>query len=140
MSISHLGALVLSKPEEAKALILDALRESGGDRSKAADKLKTTHRSLYRHIERLRMWDEIDALMREQRFPLVPGPPRAADKIKMAIMKSRGSLDKAAKELELKPGELRARIADLGIEDDLRAMLKAAKVPATELDTATAAT
>lgn len=127
MSISHLGALICARPDEAKTQILSAIVEASGDRKKAAELLGTTHRSFYRFVERLKLWDEIDAAIAEHGFLVIPGPPRSSEKIKGAILMTRGDINRAARQLEIKPEMLRARIEELQLWDDINATLKASK-------------
>lgn len=126
MSISSFRALLISDPTEAKRLILEALRKSEGDRKIAAEKLRVTHRSLYRFINRLGMWDEIDALIKKHSFPRVPGPPRSNDLVRVAVIKARGNLTKASAALECSIAELRAKIDDLNLWTDLNRSLRKA--------------
>ncbi len=130
MSISLLGALIHTDPEEAKARILTALRESRGDRRAAAELLETTHRSLYRHIERLQMWPAIDELIEVNNFPHVPGPPRvpqraSAEQIESALVAARGIRSKAARRLKIDMKALTDRISELDLWDVLSQKLAA---------------
>ncbi len=125
MSISQLGALIYTKPEEVKRLVLQAIVDSEGDRKKAAEVLGTTHRTFYRFIERLRLWDDIDKLVEEHDFPRAVGPARSTEKIKAAFLVSRGSPERAAKHLGWDVATLHARIAELEMAKDLDALCKA---------------
>jgi hypothetical protein len=132
MSISNLGALIVTHPEDAKEQILAAVLRAKGDRKKAAELLATTHRSFYRFVEKLRLWDEIDKLISENGFPQIPGPPRSAEKIKSAIVLMKGDLTRAARVLEVRPGALEGRIQELNLWDELNATLKASKLKPLE--------
>lgn len=123
MSISMLGALIHAEPDKARAQILDAIRQTKGDRKAAADVLGTTHRSLYRFIERLKLWDAIDRMIEENHWPRVVGPPRAAERIRDAILASRGNIGRAATNLGVSPDSLRSRIVELNLLDDLNRRL-----------------
>lgn len=132
MSTSEIGALIIAKPEEAKQRILAALVEAQGDRKRASELLDTTHRSFYRFIERLRLWDEIDKLVEERGFPRIPGPPRSTKKIRDAILAADGSLVRASRALDTRVDALRSRITELGMWDDLDRVLDAAHLPRLE--------
>jgi len=123
MSISLLGALIHTDPEGAKKRILDAIIQTSGDRKAAAVVLGTTHRSLYRFIERLHLWDSIDRLIEENGFPKVIGPPRAAERIRDAVLAARGNLNSAARTLDMGLDSLRGRITELDLWDDLNRRL-----------------
>lgn len=63
MPFSEMGALIRVDPEAAKKRILDALREADGNRVKAAEVMGLTHeRSLYRWIQKLKLWEEVDRI------------------------------------------------------------------------------
>lgn len=129
MSISHLGALAHAKPDEAKRLILDAVEVSGGDRQKAASVLGIASRSFYRFIEKLQLWPEIDALEKSKGFEPAMGPPRASERIKAALVLSKGNFDRAARALEITRYALRARIDELALWAEIDEMLAAQKLP-----------
>lgn len=132
MSISLLGALIHSDRTEAERRVLHALEVAKGDRRKAAEALGTTHRSFYRFVERMKLWDKIDALMQRKGFPMIPGPPRSSKRIRDKVLEAEGRLDRAAKMLDLKEDALRARITELGLWDDLDRLLAAAKLKPLE--------
>jgi len=125
MSLSHLGALVHADPDRARQTILDAIRDQKGNRRSAAAALGTTHRSLYRYIERLRLWDAIDRVIEDGQFATHQGPPRSAERIRDAVLAARGSLRGAARMMDLAPSTLEQRIRDLGLWDDLSRRLQA---------------
>jgi hypothetical protein len=126
MSTSILGSLANADPERAKERILHALDASQGDRKKAAELLDITHRSFYRIVERLGLWKQIDALMKEKGYPVVPGPPRSPERIRTAILKARGDLKRAATALEMHSADaLRERIEALNLWAALDRALKA---------------
>jgi DNA-binding NtrC family response regulator len=140
MSTSLLGSLAHADPEKAKARILHALDASQGDRKKAAELLDITHRSFYRIVERLRLWKEIDALMAENGYPVVPGPPRSPERIRAAVLKARGDLRRAATALEMRSVDaLRERIDTLNLWDALDRALKAGGMPALKRTSSRAA-
>jgi len=128
MSISTLGAKIYAQPEEAKALILEEFIRAKGDRQKAAKLLGTTHRTFYRYVEKLRMWDALDAAVEKHGFTHIPGPPRSSEKIKAAVVLMKGDLTRAARTLDLRPGVLETRIEELNLWDELNATLKASKL------------
>lgn len=129
MSISNLGALIHAKPDEAKAKILKAIEDAKGDRKAAAEALATTHRSFYRYIERLRLWPEIDALMKLKKFEVTPGPPRSDKRLRDAVLAADGSLPRAARALGMRVDALRDRISELQLWDEINKVLKAADLP-----------
>lgn len=130
MSTSLLGSLAHADPEKAKARILHALDASQGDRKKAAELLDITHRSFYRIVERLRLWREIDALMKEKGYPVVPGPLRSPERIRAAVVKAAGNLKRAAIAINMSDEDaLRERIRVLNLWDVLDRALKAAGHP-----------
>jgi len=80
-----LGALVIARPEEVRGLILDAIRQAGGNRSHAARGAVLTAanggrpvplRTLHNWISTLNLWPAIDALCAEHGFAVQPGPKR----------------------------------------------------------------
>ena len=111
MSISKLGALIHSHPEEARTKIMGALEVARGDRQAAAKTLATTHRSLYRFIDRLDLWDAIDAMVREKGFPHIPGPPRSREKLREAVLDAGGNLAKAAHKLNMDKDVLEEKLS-----------------------------
>lgn len=120
MSISKIGAKIIDDPMAAKRMILEALEAAEGDRKTAAKALGTTHRSLYRFFDRLNLWDEIDALIREKGFPHIPGPPRLRARILVEVVAHEGDLTKAARALdEMGIRALRARITELNLWHEL---------------------
>jgi hypothetical protein len=125
MSLSHLGALVYTQPEQVRRYLVEAFVAAKGDRRKAAAALGTTHRTFYRLVERLRLWGELDTIVDEKGFPRVPGPPRTSEKVKSAFLLSKGSLEKTASKLDLDVATLKVRIAELRLADDLEAMASA---------------
>ena len=128
MSISLLGALIHSHPDEARAKILAAIQDAKGNRKHAAEALGTTHRSLYRFIERLRLWGEIDRLIRREGYPLREGPPRSTERIRDAVL-SGGSLRRAAHALGMDSHTLAHRLDELDLWRDLDRRLKALGKP-----------
>jgi DNA-binding NtrC family response regulator len=122
MSISQLGALIYTKPEEVKKQILRAIVVAKGDRKKAAEELGTTHRTFYRFIERLRLWGEIDKLVADRDFPRAVGPARSTDRIREALTLSKGRIEPAAAHLEWDVDTLYTRIAELGMGDEIAAL------------------
>lgn len=125
MSISMFGAMIHSHPEEARAKILAAIKDAGGNRKQAAEALGTTHRSLYRFIERLRLWSEIDRMVADNGFPEREGPPRSSDRIRDAVLAAGGELKRAARSLDMRQEALYGRIQELGLWNDLNRRLKA---------------
>jgi len=138
MSISLLGALLHTHPDEARMKIKAAIVAARGNRKAAAAALGTTHRSLYRYIERLRMWDEIDRLITDHGFPEREGPPRTSEKIRDAVLAAQGNLRRAARALDVKPTALEHRIQELGLWDDLNRRLRALRLPLLHMGTAAA--
>lgn len=110
MSLHEIGALIQREPATAKAKILDALREANGNRSKAAKLLSAGDRSLYRWIERLEIWSEVDAI----REPL-PAPPRARERIEIALEHAAGDTERAARWLNIGERTLKRRMRELGV-------------------------
>lgn len=129
MSISRIGALIHTDRDAAKTLILDAFELAQGDRGATAAALKTTLRTLYRLIERLDLWDDIDRITDEKGFAKVPGPQRAAKKIRNLVLASDGDLDRAARSAGMKRPTLEARISELGLWDEINKVLRAANLP-----------
>jgi transcriptional regulator with GAF, ATPase, and Fis domain len=127
MSISHIGALIVTQPDEAKRLVLGAIIEAEGDRKKAAKVLGTTHRSFYRFIEKLHLGDEIDRIIDAEGFHRIPGPARSTERIKAAFMLAKGSLDGAAKKMGIKPEALQSRIQELSLWGELEALIRTEK-------------
>lgn len=125
MSISKLGALIHSHPEEAEKQILDAMRDARCDRKTAATALNTTHRSLYRFIDRLDLWAKIDTMIEESGFPKIPGPPRSRDRIREAVLNAGGALARAATALDMDRDILEKRLTSLGMWADLNSELEA---------------
>jgi len=118
--LSLMGALIHTDPENAKQRIRDALIAAKGDRNEAAKAFGlTSPRSLYRWIERLGMWPEVDALMSEHGFAMLPGPPRTRAKILAAIVKTGGDRARAARHLGVKLATLERRIETLNLEGDV---------------------
>jgi hypothetical protein len=76
MKITMTGYKVKGAPEEAKKEILEALRKAEGSRPEAARLLGVGERGLYLWIQTLRMYDEIDALLRSMNLEVYGGPPR----------------------------------------------------------------
>lgn len=132
MSISNLGALIHVDPDAAKGRILKAIEQSKGDRKAAAEALGTTHRSFYRFVERLKLWPDIDRLMRDKEFAKVPGPPRTAKRIRDALLANEGDLARAAKQLGYKTDGLVERIGELDLWDPLNRVLRAGGLPTLE--------
>lgn len=125
--ITRIGALIHTDPEAAKREILRALHEAQGDRAAAARALgQATPRSLYRWIERLGMWAEVDALVAEHGFTAIPGPPRSRDRIVGAMVSARGNLPRAATALGMKAGTLERRIDELGLRDEIARLVRTA--------------
>ncbi len=60
----------------AAKLILDAIRKAKGNRTEAREALGLAHRQLYREIERLKLWDAIEALQADKGWEAPAGPPR----------------------------------------------------------------
>lgn len=130
MSISILGSLAHADPAKAKQRILHALERTHGDRKKAAELCDVTHRSFYRIVERLDLWDEIEALHERRGFPSAGGPPRAPKRIRDAILAADGNLAKAARALHMASVDtLRERITSLNLWNELNRVLKAAGLP-----------
>lgn len=129
MSISRVGALIHTDRDAAKKLILAAFENAQGDRGATAVALKTTLRTFYRLIERLDLWSEIDAIVETKGFPKVPGPQRAAKKIRNLILAAEGDLARAARSAGMKPASLEARISELSLWDEINKVLRAANLP-----------
>lgn len=129
MSISTIGALIHVDSEEAKKRILGALEQGNGDRRVAARILNTTHRSFYRFVERLKLWDEIDALAEKHGFPKAPGPPRSSERMRTMVLEASGDLARVARQLGIKVSALRVRITEMGLWDDINGKLQEAKLP-----------
>lgn len=126
MSISNLGALVHLDSAEAQKRILEAITQVEGNRKQAAEILKTTHRSLYRHIEKLKLWEQIDALIKAHPdWMHFGGPPRASERIRDAVLIAKGNLTRAASSLDLSKDVLSRRITELDLWDDLNRRLSA---------------
>jgi transcriptional regulator with GAF, ATPase, and Fis domain len=122
--ITRIGALIHTDRDAAKQEILRVLREARGDRAAAAHALgQSTPRSLYRWIERLGMWPEVDALIAEHGFPAIPGPPRSRDRIIAAMVRDRGNVQRASQALDMKPATLEKRIAELGIAQEIERLV-----------------
>jgi hypothetical protein len=147
MSLSPFGALILAKPDEARATLLDAIVRAKGDRKGAATILKVTTRSFYRSIDRMKLWAEIEKLEAEKGFMPIPGPPHvrhvpsihggkkpapSADKIKATILVREGDVERAARDLEISPETFTARVDELKIWGELNRILRAAKFPVLE--------
>lgn len=126
MSVSLLGALIVTNPDEARSRILAAIKSAKGDRRAAAKALGTTTRSFYRHIERLRLWEAVDEQCAEQGFRKPVGPPRMPKKIRDELLVADGSLARAARALDITPEALSDRITDLDLWDELNNVLAAA--------------
>jgi DNA-binding NtrC family response regulator len=129
VSISKLGATIITEPEEAKKIILATLEECAGDRRAAARKLGTTHRTFYRFIERLNLWDAVDEQVKVKGFDVAPGPPRSSKRIRDAMLGADGSISRAARSLGISADTLRRRISSLGLEKEINEVLAAAKLP-----------
>lgn len=110
MSLHPIGALIQCEPAAAKAKILGALREANGNRAKAAKLLGAGDRSLYRWIERLEIWTDVDAI----REPL-PAPPRARERIVIALDRAAGDTERAARWLNIGERTLKRRMRELGV-------------------------
>jgi regulatory Fis family protein len=133
MSTSLLGSLAHAEPQKAKQRILHALERTHGDRKKAAELLDVQHRSFYRIVERLRMWNEIDEMMERKGFPQIPGPSRTPKRIRDAVLAAEGSLPRAARSLNMSGEEsLRERIDELGLWTDINKVLRAAGLAGLE--------
>ena len=128
MSISYLGALIHTQPEKAKAQILEAIRASKGDRKKAAAALGTTHRSLYRYLQRLRLWDSVEAILVEEGLPSMPGPPRMSVRILTAAVQTGGDLPKMAKAIGCTVPNLKTHLAELDMVAEVNQVLAAAGI------------
>jgi hypothetical protein len=127
MSTSILGSLAHADPKKAKERILHALESTRGDRKKAAELLDVQHRSFYRIVERLAMWDEIDAMMKRRGFTAIPGPPRTPKRIRDAVLAAEGNLSAAARALDMGSEKaLRTRIEELGLWTAINRVLRAA--------------
>jgi transcriptional regulator with GAF, ATPase, and Fis domain len=128
MSISPFGALICTDPAAARKRILDALTAARGDRSRAARALGlATPRTLYRWIERLSMWPEVDALINERGFDKLPAPPRTRDRAHTLLTKHKGNVERAARAFGIKPDAFRARLRRLGIDATAYAVNNGAK-------------
>lgn len=133
MATSILGSLAHADPAKAKQRILHALERAAGSRTKAAQLLEIQHRSFYRIVERLNMWDEIEALIEEKGFQAGKGPPRSATRIREAVLEAGGNLTKAARMLDCGGvAVLRERIEQLQLWPDLNRALRAAGLPVIE--------
>ncbi len=110
MSLHEIGALIRAKPDEARTKILDALRAANGNRRRASLALGAGPRSIYRWIEKLELWDEVD----EIREPL-PAPPRAKDRIVNALDRAEGDTARAARALRMGERTLKRRMRELGV-------------------------
>lgn len=71
MPVTHLKALALVAPSDARAKILTALAASDGNLVHAAGVLDVKLRTLRRICDELKLWPEID-----RRWERHPGPPR----------------------------------------------------------------
>jgi hypothetical protein len=130
MGISVLGATCITDPDSAKAAILSALTKSRGDRGKAAKALETTQRNLYRVIDRLAIWGDIDKLVADRGFPIIPGPLRSNARIRVAVLDAQGNLKRAARRLDMVDERtLRQRIEKLSLWDELDQLLAIAGLP-----------
>lgn len=110
MTLHEIGALIRTDPELAKTKILDALRATDGNRERAARVLGAGARSLYRWIERLGIWSEVDAI----REPL-PAPPRSRERIVNALRRHEGNTERAARSLRVPEPTLKRRMRELGV-------------------------
>jgi hypothetical protein len=60
--LTSVGAFIVADPPRARAAILDALQQAQGNRPNAARILCADVRTLYRWIDRLELWPEVDGL------------------------------------------------------------------------------
>ena len=110
MSLHEIGALIRCNPQLAKRKILDAISEANGNRERAARILRAGPRSLYRWIERLEIWSDVDAIT----DPL-PAPPRAKTRIVNALRRANGDTKQAAQSLCVHERTLTQRMRALGV-------------------------
>lgn len=80
VTISDLAALARLDPDGARRRVLDALREAGANHQAAARALGTSVRGLYRWIDNLGLWRDVDGLKRELGLPRRPRPPRRGER------------------------------------------------------------
>lgn len=69
MNASPIGKLVLEKPDDARAQILDALRAAGGNATRAARALGVTYLTLTRWVLSLGLTDALASVRAEVGFP-----------------------------------------------------------------------
>lgn len=124
MTLSTLGALAYTNPNELKQKIFAALLEAKGNRTKAAEVLGTSRRNLFRIIGRAQLWKEIDAFNEKHNFPKIPAPARSDERIRNAVVACKGNIVRAAKQLDMKENTLRDRIRELKLEEELNSLLQ----------------
>jgi len=74
--MSMMAYKIGADPDSAKLEILAALRAAEGSREEAARTLGTSIRTFYRWLEILRMYEDVDNLLREMNLDVYVGPPR----------------------------------------------------------------
>jgi len=118
--LSNMGALIKLDPAAAKAKIVAAFRQAEGNRTRAAKVLDVSERNFYRWVEKLGMWDELDGIVRANGWQVQHGPPRTRDRVLAEVVKAGGDLPRASRSLGLTEADLRSKISELGIEDQVR--------------------
>lgn len=70
----EIHALVAARPREGEALLLKAIREAGGNISRAAKRLDVHRASINRWLGELGLWDDVEAIRSElnQKFRAKP--------------------------------------------------------------------
>jgi hypothetical protein len=131
--LSTLGALIVADPASAKKRIMHALLRARCDRVAAAIELETTYRSLYRYIDRLQLWPDIDQMIAENNFPVLRGPPRMHERIIDTIVETRGSIAQAAAKLNMDPDDMRTRLTSLKLWKIVNLRLEQAGLPPIEV-------
>lgn len=135
MAISKIFAISVTDPDAAKKMILDAIEATKNDRTKAAERLGLKIRTFYRLIGNLHLWEDIEALCEKKGFEIIPGPPRANQRILAALFATRGNMRRAAQKLNMTEESLRARIIELKLLGDINSSLASAGYPALAFDT-----
>jgi hypothetical protein len=133
VSINRIGGLVaIGETEQAKKEIVDAFVAAKGDRSKAAEILNASVRSVYNWLDRIPgAWKALDDALAENDIERPAGPPRGIDKLVEAVVAARGSINPAARELGITNKKLVAEIERHELMGSINEGLRKANVPRT---------
>jgi len=127
------GAKVTLDREGAIRELLGAYVKAAGNRRRTAELLGLKERNLYRWIERLDLWDQLDKVAKDSELEIWPGAPRTSERIIDAFLASKGSLPAAARKLGRTPESLSERITKLDMWTDINRKLRGAGLRAVDV-------